>query len=197
VLAFLPGIAGACAGLGSIDGTERRSVLRPAAAVLAVATPVLVVSACMPGDVDLRGYPVAALGFAEENDLLRGQATVATQDYVGNLLEARYGRDAESFIDDRFELHDRQLIEDYATLQGGSPDWQAALDRHAIEVVLWERNTPLGSLLLASTDWRVVYDDTTAPAPDDVDPAEWERAVDEKPFLVACRASSEQCRNLG
>jgi hypothetical protein len=196
VLAFLPGIAGACAGLGSIDGSERRAILRPAAVVLAVATPVLVIAACMPGDVDLRGYPVAALGYAEENGLLEGGAHVATQDYVGNLLELEYGRSAASFIDDRFELHDRQLIDDYATLQAGSPDWQDALGRYDVDVVVWERNSALGALLLASPDWRVVYDDTTAAMPDGVEPAEWARAVDEKPFLVACRTASEQCNEL-
>jgi hypothetical protein len=196
VLAFLPGMAGACAGLGSIDGSERRPILRSAAVVLAVATPVLVVAACMPGDVDLRGYPIAALGYAEENGLLEGGANVATQDYVGNLLELEYGRSAASFIDDRFELHDRRLIDDYATLQGGLPDWQDALARHDVDVVVWERESALGALLLESADWRVVYDDTTAAVPDGVEPAEWARAVDEKPFLVACRAASEECKKL-
>jgi hypothetical protein len=150
----------------------------------------------MPGDVDLRGYPTAALDYADGQGLLRGGARVATQDYAGNLLELQYGRDAAAFIDDRFELHDRQLVDDYRALQGGSPEWKTALDRYAIDVVVWERKSPLGALLLESPDWTVVYDDTTAPMPADAEPEEWARAIEEKPFLVACRATSEQCKAL-
>jgi hypothetical protein len=197
VLAFLPGLAGALAGLGSIDGEERRPLLRPVAVVLAVATPVLVIGACLPGDTDLRGYPISALGYLEERDLLEGNARVATQDYVGNLLELEYGRDAATFIDDRYELHDRRLVEDYNVLQSGLPEWHEALGRYDIEFVVWERKSPLGSLLLESSDWTVVYDDTTAARPADVDAAEWDRMVEEKPFLVACKASSERCAALG
>jgi hypothetical protein len=196
VLAFLPGIAAASAGLGSIDGAERRSLLRPVAAVLAIATPVLVLAACLPGDTDLRGYPTPALGYLDEHGLLEGGARVATQDYVGNLLEVEFGRDAASFIDDRYELHDRQLVTDYSALQSGLPEWGEALERYDIEFVVWERKTALGSLLLESPDWSVVYDDTTAPVPADADAEEWARMVDEKPFVVACRVSSEQCGAL-
>jgi hypothetical protein len=196
VLAFLPGIAATLRGAGAIDGTETRSILRPAAVVLGMATPLLVVAACIPGDVDLRGYPNAALAYLDENGLLQGHARVATNDYVGNLLEGEYGRNAASFIDDRYELHDRQLVADYGELQFGRSGWQEALERYDIEVVLWERDSPLGSLLLASADWRVVYDDTTAVRPADVDAEEWARSVEQKPFLVACRATSEQCRAL-
>jgi hypothetical protein len=164
--------------------------------VLAVVTPLLVLASCLPGDVDLRGYPTAALGYLDEHGLLRGQAHVATQDYVGNLLELQYGRDAAAFIDDRYELHDRRLVDDYATLQSGSPEWKDALDRYGIDFVVWERKSALGALLLESADWRVVYDDTTAPVPSEVTPEEWARAVKEKPFLVACRVAAEQCQAL-
>jgi hypothetical protein len=196
VLALLPGMAAASAGLGSIDGGERRPMLRSASVVLAIATPVLVVSACLPGDFNYQGYPTPALEFLDENGLLRGGARVASQDYVGNLLELDFGRDAHAFIDDRFEVHDRQLIDDFAELRAGRPEWQDVLDRYDIDVVLWQRNLPLGSLLLESADWRVVYDDTTAAAPEDVDEAEWVQIVEEKPFLVACRTASEQCAAL-
>ncbi|HEX7096058.1 MAG TPA: hypothetical protein VF183_09245 [Acidimicrobiales bacterium] len=193
VLAFLPGVAAAMRGIGSIDGDERRPALRTAAAVLAVATPVLVVLSTIPGDFDLRGYPTAALDYVDERGWLEGGARIATHDYVGNLLELQHGRDAAAFIDDRFELHDRELVEDYHVLQSGLPDWGEVLDRRGIDVVLWERKSPLGSLLLASDDWRVVYDDTTAARPAHVDADEWERMVDTKPFLVACRTSSAAC----
>src|SRR5690606_6651395 len=130
------------------------------ALVLAVATVLLVVMASLPGDFDTRGYPTVALDYLEEHDLLRGEARVVTQDYVGNLLELRDGRAAATFIDDRFELHDRALVDDYDTLHHGDPDWRDVLRRHDADVVVWERETPLGALLLESDDWRIVHDDT-------------------------------------
>jgi hypothetical protein len=193
MLAFLPGTAAAMSGLGSIESTERRSILRPAALVLGVCTPLLVFASCLPGDVDLRGYPTAALGYLDQQNLLGGDVHVATQDYVGNLLELELGRSAAAFIDDRFELHDRSLVEDYSVLQSGLPGWGDVLDRRDVEVVLWERKSALGSLLLESPEWRVVYDDTTASRPATVDAEEWARAIDEKPFLVACRVSFNRC----
>lgn len=193
-IALLPGVAGAMQGLGSIDGSERRPLLCPVAIVLALATPLLVVVSAAPGDFDLRGYPTVALDYLDKRDLLRGGARVVTQDYVGNMLELAHGRDAATFIDDRFELHDRALVDAYDTLHGGRPDWQDVLDRYEADVVVWERDTPLGALLLASDDWNVVHDDTTAQRPADVDEDEWQRMVEAKPFLVACRQGFDRCR---
>jgi hypothetical protein len=124
---------------------------------------------------------------------LRGNARVATEDYVGNLLEVEYGRDAAAFMDDRFELHDRQLVDDYMLLKSGLPGWDDVLDRYDVDVVLWQRKSALGALLLESPQWRVVYDDTTAARPPTADAEEWAQAADEKPFIVACRVSSERC----
>jgi hypothetical protein len=193
MLVFLPGVAGALAGLGSLDGTERRPILRPMVAVLAVAIPVLTITASIPGDFDSRGYPANALEFLDERDLLRGNAAVATQDYVGNFLELELGRDAAAFIDDRYELHDRELAEDYFVLNSGRTGWDEVLDRRDVDVVVWERDSALGSVLLASGDWRVAYDDTTAEVPDGVDEAEWQRMIDVKPFVVVCRAEFDAC----
>ena len=58
--------------------------------------------------------------------------------------------------------------------------------------MVWERKSALGSLLLESSDWEVVYDDTTATKPDDVDAKDWDRMVDEKPFLVACKVTFDR-----
>jgi hypothetical protein len=193
LLALLPGVAGAMAGLGSIDSSERRPALRLAGGFLLVATPVLVVAACIPGDFDLRGYPTAAISELEERGLTGGGARVATQDYVGNFLELRYGRDAAAFIDDRYELHSRELAEDYTILHRGRPAWSDVLDRWEVDVVVWERDTALGALLLDSDQWHVIHDDTTAPRPDGVTADEWQAAVDAKPFLVACRTGFAPC----
>jgi hypothetical protein len=193
MLAFLPGMSAALVGLGSIDGRERRGILRPCSLVLALAIPLLSVASSMPGDFDSRGYPGAAIDFLDGRGLLRGNARVATQDYVGNFLELELGRDAAAFIDDRFELHDRELAEDYARLNSGRTGWDEILERRAIDVVVWERDSPLGSVLLSSPAWRVAYDDTTAAVPTDVDAAEWAQMIETKPFVVVCRADFAPC----
>jgi len=193
MLVFLPGLSVAMAGLGSIEASARRPAFRLPALALGALAPVLVVASCLPGDFDLRGYPTAALDELDRRGMLEGGARVATQDYVGNLLSLSGGREASTFIDDRYELHDEVLVDDYGILFEGRPEWREVLDRWDIDAVVWERDAPLGSLLLESDEWRVIYDDTTAPVPDDFTAEEWEQAVDAKAFVVACRTDFAPC----
>jgi hypothetical protein len=193
MLALVPGSAAGLHGLGSTDGSEQTTVTRVGVLALAVLTPFVVISACVSGDVDLRGYPVAAIDWMDGRGLLASDVRVAEEDFVGNLLELRYGPDASAFIDDRYELHDRALVADYRTLTDGTPGWSEVLDRREIDVVLWRRDSPLGALLLVSADWRIAFDDTTADIPAGPNAAELQKMAERKPFVVACRPTVTAC----
>jgi hypothetical protein len=193
MVALAPVAAHAAQGLGSIDSARRPRPARVAAVALAVVSPVLVLGACAAGDFDLQGYPVSAIEWMDGRGLLGPDLRIAEQDYVGNLLELRSGADARAFIDDRYELHDRALVDAYRTLREGKPGWSDVLDRYGIDVVLWQKDTPLAALLSLSSQWRVVYDDDTAPGvggPAAKGRAEAARA---KPFVVACRTTVARC----
>jgi hypothetical protein len=179
--------------VGSIDASQRLPVTRLASAALTVLIPVVIVATCASGGVSLRGYPVGALDWMDQHGLLASDLRVAEEDYVGNLLELRYGVEANAFIDDRYELHTSALVDDYTTLKHGLPGWSSVLDRYGIDVVVWHRDSPLGALLLDSPAWRVAYDDETAVVPSGPDHAERVAIAKAKPFIVACRPTVTRC----
>ena len=46
---------------------------------------------------------------------------------------------------------------DYRRLLGGNPQWQAILQTRNIDVVLWDKDLPLTSLLKASGQWLEIF----------------------------------------
>ncbi|MEZ5168697.1 MAG: hypothetical protein R2695_20280 [Acidimicrobiales bacterium] len=59
----------------------------------------------------------------EDLGLTPGETRIVHQDVVGNYLDIRYGDAGAAWIDDRFELHDPSLVEDYLILLDGRPEW--------------------------------------------------------------------------
>lgn len=105
----------------------------------------------------LSGYPVAATDFLENEGLLAAPHRVAHLDFVGNYLELRFGRRVKVFIDDRYDMFPKQVSRDYRDLLAGRPQWQAILQARQVDVVLWDRDLPLTSLLKASGQWLEIY----------------------------------------
>lgn len=160
-LVLVPGLAGCLQGLGTIDGSERRFLFRPAAAVVLAGALVIGIGQL---DRPLRKidaqYPVRAIAVAEERGLIGPGHRLVAQDFVGNYLEGLYGRSASVFIDDRYDMFPKSLVLDYADLLGGRPGWQAILSRRRTQAVIWRVDQPLSQLLQISPDWRVVYLDS-------------------------------------
>jgi hypothetical protein len=75
------------------------------------------------------------------------------------------------YFDDRFDLHSDELIARYRALASGTKDWDKDLDTAA--AVVWERNTPVESLLRLSSGWTIAWQD------DD--------------WFVACHSSDARC----
>ena len=92
---------------------------------------------------------------------------------TGNLLEVLDGRSARVFIDDRVDMFPRQILEDLLVLDRGQPGWAAVLDRHDLDMVVWRRQDPLGSLLVADAAWIVKFGD--------------------RDWVVACRRGAPFC----
>ena len=99
--------------------------------------------------MQLIGYPVQALAFAEANHLVPppdgSQGRLLTQDFVGNLREYLDGPIGDVFVDDRAEVLDqagrgglRRAARARAELAGRS------LDRYDIDIVVWQRDLPSG-----------------------------------------------------
>lgn len=125
--------------------------------VLLVALPL----AAMPGPhVDVGRYPEDAFtAMEDELGLEPGETRIIHQDFVGNYLGIRYGDAGAAWIDDRFELHDPSLIEDYLVLLDGVPGWAGVLDRHGAEAIVWPKDRVLVELAVEVGGWSTVWSD--------------------------------------
>jgi hypothetical protein len=177
-LVIVPGMAHGLAGLGSITGHERRGRAAVAGVVvIAVFGGLLVVNAAREPVYDLRTYPVDALAWTDQAGWVTPTVNVATQETVGNLLELVRGRDARAFIDDRVDMYPSKVVDGFLTVLRGRPGWQQVLDEDGIDVVVWDANEPLTSLLAAEPGWRIPYNDGR--------------------FVVACRRDSTALADAG
>jgi hypothetical protein len=156
-LVMVPALSRATAGLGSIDGARAGIVALAGTAVLAVLGVALVGQAVRRPAFNLAAYPVAAVSWMQQHRMAPGR--VATQDFVGNYLEYRYGTQASAFVDDRVDVYPSSVERAYGVLLDGSPGWQGVLDRYRVDTVLWSSSQPLASLVEASRGWRVMFRD--------------------------------------
>jgi hypothetical protein len=159
-IVLVPGLVDGLRGVGSLVGDERRAIYRPMAMVLCAATILVAIVQLDDPLARLRTqYPVAAVDRAEALGLVGSDKHLVTEDFVGNYLEARFGRAAQAFIDDRYDMFPEDLVDDSSALLRGSPGWQQVLTKYRIDAVLWETREPLAQLLQSSPTWRVVYVD--------------------------------------
>lgn len=156
-LVLMPVLARGLTGFGTAHGGERNAVTAAGTLSIGVAACALLVTSWRAPAYDLDRYPVRQVRWMQEQGLL--QRRVATQDFVGNYLIARRGREANVFFDDRYDLYPRPVIRDAIALHNGDEGWQRRLDTYGIEVVLWERSRPLASLVSLDPGWRVVRRD--------------------------------------
>ena len=156
-LVFVPVVADALRTTQRAAPREIPRLLARAAPLLGAA--VIAISgavALQPPAFDEGIYPVQGLAWLEDNGIDPTTATVITPDFVGNYLELVYGTDARVFIDDRFELAPRSLVDDYLDLLNGDRRWQAILDRYDPDAVIWKDDRPLAVLFEESDCWEIV-----------------------------------------
>ena len=157
-LALVPLLAAGLPPLPGPNGERRSDAIRFSIGVLAVLLLVLPTFAVRAPHTDLDRYPIEAVDALEELGLSPAGHRVVHQDFVGNYLDLRYGPVGATWIDDRFELHDADLVDDYLSLLHGESDWRSALERHEPDAVLWARDRVLVELL-ASDGWNLVWSD--------------------------------------
>ncbi len=156
-LASVPVLARGLAGMGTLDGARRGISAAAGLAAVAALGAVMVSGALRRPEYRLSAYPVAAVSAMQERGLVPGR--VATQDYVGNYLELRYGTRASAFIDDRVDVYPDRVERAYGVLLAGGPGWEQVLDDYRVRAVLWARTLPLAGLVSESRAWRVVWHD--------------------------------------
>jgi hypothetical protein len=107
-----------------------------------------------------RQYPVKALQ-AVRNQHLLGHHLLTTDAWAGYVIYA-YWPDQDVFIDDRYDMYPVRLMKEYDRLLRAEPDWRSILDRHGINVVVWDPKAPLSQLLAREPGWTRLYQDDRA-----------------------------------
>lgn len=109
--------------------------------------------------IEAAAYPEKAATYLDQQGLLTPPHVLAEQDFVGNYLSLRYGRRVPVFIDDRYDMFPSDVAKDYRTMNTGGAQALSLLDKYHVDVILWNRQEPLATVLAASDAWTQVFRD--------------------------------------
>ncbi|MEZ5244076.1 MAG: hypothetical protein R2707_03195 [Acidimicrobiales bacterium] len=159
-LVLLPVLAHGLPSIGRLTAARTSDAIRLGCAAVAVMLFVIPIAAISGPHVDVERYPENAFtAMEDELGLVPGNTRIIHQDFVGNYLDIRYGDAGATWIDDRFELHDASLVEDYLTLLDGGPEWNEVLERYDAEAIVWPREGVLTELATGIAGWSEVWSD--------------------------------------
>ena len=173
-MVLVPVLATCAPSVGTLTARSRLGLGTAFSALCGLAALLASVAALGTPATTLEGYPTNALSWLDARDV---DARTATQDRVGNLLEVLDGPTGTVFFDDRADMFPESVFRGYVDLVRGEPEWDSLLDAYDIDVVVWQRSTPMGSLLAADGRWRTVFSDSA--------------------WTVSCRRGTTSCEGLG
>jgi hypothetical protein len=105
-------------------------------------------------------YPVTALHQVQNKNLM-GRHLFTTDAWAGYVI-AKYWPAQHVYMDDRYDMYPKQIVDDYNTIADVAPQWRATLDRYGIDVVVWPVKRALSQALALDSGWSKVYADKTA-----------------------------------
>ena len=143
------------------DAPERfsKTFLTAVTAVIVLIGVMVGVSAAGESDFAVGAYPVQSMEYIAHHDLLGSR--IFTDDAAAGYVILAYSPEQRVFMDDRYDMYPTKVINSFFTVSEGLPGWNRALDRYGVDVVVWERHSPLTSLLDNSPAWKRVHTDAT------------------------------------
>jgi hypothetical protein len=117
-------------------------------------------SASSENDFDFQKYPVAAMHQLSVRGLL-GDRLYTTDAWAGYTIWRSWPQQ-HVFMDDRYDMYPKAVVDDYNTIANVNPKWRATLDRWKIDVVVWPAKRSLSQALAEDGSWSRVYVDKTA-----------------------------------
>jgi hypothetical protein len=133
---------------------------RIVAAALVVLGVVWTIQAADQPDLDLRKYPVAAMGYVADHDLLGRR--LMTDDRWGGYVILRYWPRQRVFVDDRYDMYPSRVLRDFFRFSDADGSWPQILDRWAVDVVVWPRQSAIVGRIAADSRWERRYQDDVA-----------------------------------
>lgn len=161
-IVFIPIIAEGFRGVGATPDSRRSEWTEKTTVLAAVGIVFISLASIFTQPTwNVERYPIDALDWLETENILDTDDPVrfAHPDYVGNFIELRYDAKVPTYIDDRYEFHSLELVNDYLSLFFAEDDWEAALDRYDIDIVLWEENTSLADALEDNPSWDLIHEE--------------------------------------
>lgn len=144
--------------LGTVDGAHRGRLPRLLAAGATALLVALAAGVATSKPIDVDDYPVAEIRWLDERDLVaEPDVRLGHRDLVGNYLTLRYGSSANAFMDDRFDFHPQQVIDDHNDLLLGG-DVGEVVDRNGFDAVLWATPSPVRRWIDTAPEWEVVLE---------------------------------------
>jgi len=80
----------------------------------------------------------------------------------GGYLEYCCHPDVLVFIDGQTDIYGEEITSDYVEAIRAEPNWRGIFERHGVDWVLIESNSPLAQVLAEASDWEEIYRDDTA-----------------------------------
>jgi 4-amino-4-deoxy-L-arabinose transferase-like glycosyltransferase len=118
------------------------------------------VDAARQPDFQVGSYPAEAMSYVQAHGLL-GTRLFTTDAWAGYTI-LRFWPQQRVFLDDRYDMYPKRLVDDYIDVADGHPGWQRVLDRNHVQVVVWQPKRALSQLLAESPQWRRVHTDANA-----------------------------------
>jgi beta-lactamase class A len=85
-----------------------------------------------------------------------------TDDAWGGYVILRYWPQQKVFVDDRYDMYPRPVLEDFIHFSDADGRWRDILDRNHIDVVVWPAKAPIVALMEADPGWTAVHRDKKA-----------------------------------
>ena len=158
-LVFLPVLAGAAPEWGRLRSGSRTRLGTVLVALAIGAATVFGAARLGQRDFELRGYPIDALAYLDEQGIGLPDQRMAAKDVVGNLVELLYGPGNRVFYDDRFDMFPTAASAAHLALVQNGPTLRRDLDRFEIDLLTLERAGTTAQRVIVDPAWRVLYSD--------------------------------------
>jgi hypothetical protein len=140
---------------------DSRSLLATVALLLVLSLfAVSVASAVSEPDFQTGAYPVASMTYLQKHDLL-GRRLFTTDAWAGYTI-LRFWPQQRVFLDDRYDMYPKKVVDDYTDVADGHPNWEHVLDEYRVDVIVWAPKRALSQLLAESPHWKRVHHDDMA-----------------------------------
>ncbi len=77
----------------------------------------------------------------------------------GDIMIYKMPEPPKLFIDTRFDMYGKEIVDDYVTMYAAKPGWDELMKRYNISWVFVRPDAEISKRLLAEKAWKVLYQD--------------------------------------